>query len=336
MVGTPIVSSVAAKVALGVPAGSPSAACADQEPSAATLGSYRVSDTGSQNAPISEWNLIRDFKRYIQTTARCTFRIYGTRYEDGLAADDDRTIGYIHRWTPVYRSAVIAKFYLLEQYCKAHPTRYTMMTLTTAQDGDYSVSLRGGVTTIEESFKLLKEGFRGLTKWIRKHHPGLEYVWMLEPHKTGYPHMHVIFLGHIPEPSQAAIKALWSEKYIIGSYDNGVKFTTPPIQSIRNYLVKYIRKTLHGGKTGSKYEASTDGWTKGELLFNAVMWHNGYRLWGASAPLSRVMARPDAPQTDGSEWVFEFTELIDENQEPHVVRLADGYTIPPTRRQELT
>lgn len=33
-------------------------------------------------------------------------------------------------------------------------------------------------------------------------------------------------------------------------------------------------------------------WTDGELLFNAMVWATGTRMWGASKELTKVMRRP--------------------------------------------
>ncbi len=282
---------------------------------------------------MSDAALIRHFQEYIRTTAKCQFNIYGI--DDHTGIDDDHAIGYIHRWTPVYRSAIFSKFYQLQGWWEKNRTTATMLTLTTYQDGRYSVSCKGGVTTIEESFRLLKKGWMRLSMWLRKYYPTLEYVWMTEPHKTGYPHIHVLLFGTIPQVSQEKLRRLW-EKYGCGSYENGLKFTptTSEIKNVKNYLVKYIQKTFTGGKTGSKYAATTEGWSYGELLFNAVMWKNKFRLWGASAALSKVMAKcPDSTEhdPDKGEFMWEFTELQDEHGDTHVTGKAPWYNMQPMR-----
>ena len=289
------------------------------------LGSYRITDTERLSSTVN------DFKRYLASTAACHFNVHTTKWneEQQFPDENEREIEYIHRWTNTYRKSIIAKFYQLEEYFKERGCPpLTLLTLTTYQDGDYSVSMTGGITTIEEGFNILKKGWKWLSMWIRKHHPELEYITIMEPHKTGYPHLHVILFGTLPETSQKTIKSLWSEKYKAGSYDNGADFTISDpkegIKSIRNYLIKYIAKTLKDGKTGSKYNI-TEGWTKGELLFNAVMWKNKYRLWGASATLSKVMAQK--PAVGRSSQICDYTELIDENGESHVTYKREGYEI---------
>jgi len=238
---------------------------------------------------------------------------------NGEQENCDKYIEYIHRWTPAYRKAIISKFYQLQEWWEQNPTPITLLTLTTYQDGDYSVSVKGGVTTIEEGFDILKKGWRWLSMWLRKWYPDIEYVQIMEPHKSGYPHLHVVLFGELPDSAQETIRKLWSEKYKAGSADHGVDFSirSPDtgIKSIKNYLVKYIAKTLVNGKTGSKFEDEVNAWTPGELLFNATIKAHKWRLWGASLALSKVMAYKGSDLHD-YEWVY--TELIDENGDSHL------------------
>ena len=81
--------------------------------------------------------------------------------------------------------------------------------------------------------------------------------------------------------------------------------------------MKYIQKTLINGKTGSKFENEVNNWTPGELLFNATIRAQKWRLWGASLALSEVMAYKK-PTSECYEWVS--TTLQDENGETHLVR----------------
>jgi hypothetical protein len=55
------------------------------------------------------------------------------------------------------------------------------------------------------------------------------------------------------------------------------------IHPLRNYLMKYLAKTF--------IETIPD-WAPEELVFNAIAWWEGYRFFGCSRDLSRVMMRP--------------------------------------------
>ena len=83
--------------------------------------------------------------------------------------------------------------------------------------------------------------------------------------------------------------------------------------------------------------SDTNNWTNGELFFNAVIWKNQDRLWGASRDLSDAMKKPPVMiQTDSPEdWMLKnyqwtHTELKDSNGEIILIRKLEGYEIPDT------
>ena len=237
-------------------------------PVASGLGSYRITDRNPQKRPFSKRGLIQEFRNYLKTTSQCTFINHGLEWDDDNPPVPVRKeIGYIHRWTPIYRKAVIAKMYLLEKWYNDNPCDLTMGTFTTYQDGAYSERQVGKLTVLE-AFATLKKSWNLIRMYLRYYYPEISFVYMYEPHKTGYPHLHVLFFGNLPDEIQEKIKRLWSEKYKAGSYEHGVKFKKKDdIKSVRNYVIKYLAKILHS--TG-------DDWTDGELFFNAVIWKQGY------------------------------------------------------------
>ena len=275
------------------------------------LGSYRVTETQRQRS--------RLFRAYISRTHACKFHIHGKVSINGKQEISDKNVEYVHRWTAIYRKAILSKFYQLQDWWEKNPTPITLLSLTTYQDLKYRQNDDSPRLSIEEGFDTLKKGWRWLSVWLRKWYPDIEYVHIMEPHRSGYPHMHVILFGDLPVSAQEDIRRLWSEKYKAGSFEHGVDFSirSPDngIKSIRNYLMKYIQKTLINGKTGSKFENEINNWTPGELLFNATIKAHKWRLWGASLFLSKVMAYKKSEIVD-YEWIY--TELIDENGDYHV------------------
>ena len=117
----------------------------------------------------------------------------------------------------------------------------------------------------------MKDGWDKLSKILRKYVPDLTYIWVIEPHSSGYPHFHIILFAEIPESLQEKIKQLWSEKYKVGSKERGVDFSTrildEDINSLRNYLMKYIAK----GFVITNTKFSETFWTKEILVFNALI-----------------------------------------------------------------
>jgi len=255
----------------------------------APLGSYRLTNTDSKWQGLkktlievrkdpklhSYWKLAWDFVDYLSNMEKARFIASGFDLNKNTSKKNCGL--YVHRWTEIYRRRQLAKLYQLGW--KENRTSVTMMTLTTYQDGEYSLSIKGKPVTIEESFELLKDGWNKLSKILRKYIKDLNYIWVVEPHASGYPHLHVVIFTQLSDNLQNKIKKLWSEKYQTGSKDHGVDFTTrtpeEDIDSLRNYLMKYIAKGFVS--TGSKF--SETSWTKEELVFNALIWKNGFRTF---------------------------------------------------------
>jgi hypothetical protein len=154
---------------------------------------------------------------------------------------------------------------------------------------------------------------------LRNRYPGINYVWILEPHETGYPHCHLVVFREFSDTEQDEIKRLWSEKYHAGSYDRGIEVTSKrsdeSICSICNYLMKYMTKQFGDGN---------EPWTDGELLFNAPIWATGTRMWGASKELTKIMRRP----VNESDVTWDTVELLIPGAQLTVWSRNDGTPFP--------
>lgn len=234
---------------------------------------------------------------YIIRTAQVKFHAHGTRQDQETGEYDTETkpMEYAHRFTPTYQKGQIASFYQLEAWMKENPRHVTLLTLTAYQRGKASVQAKGHEVGILEAFDSLKWGWDCLSKILRKEAPGLDYVLVLEPHKSGYPHIHAFLLT--PEPLTQALqdkaRYLWEQKYKVGDREHGVdfSFSTPekPIASIRNYLSKYLCKAYY--QTVGKYPDtdSRNAMTPGRYVFYALVWKYHWRLVQKSNRLAQVM-----------------------------------------------
>ena len=271
----------------------------------APLGSYRLTHTTTVDSPFNSfpvllrqiridpilkkyWKLSRNFTIYLNQMDKACFIVSGFDQVKNRSASN---VGkYIHRWTPIYRKRLMAKLYLLDEWWKEHKGPVTLLTLTTYQAGAYSKSIKRGIVTIEDSFLLLKDGWDKLSKILRKYIRELTYIWVIEPHASGYPHFHIIVFNEIPKLLQDKIKQLWSEKYKVGSKEHGVDFSTripdEDIDSLRNYLMKYIAK----GFVITDTKFSETFWTKEILVFNSLIWKNGYRTFQPSRKLQQIIS----------------------------------------------
>jgi hypothetical protein len=214
-------------------------------------------------------------------------RGYDQRKED--LTDTEKP--YMHRWKPEYMKARIAKFYLLDDWAKNNPLPLSLLTFTTYHDSAYARRKRGKGNTIEESWDILKKGFRKSSLLIRnKIRKGVPYFWIAEPQpESGYPHIHAGYFTEFSVAEKDRLKNHWSRILKAGDYKHGLDFSfeqshkSGDVKSLKNYLMKYLAKTF--------IETIPD-WSPEELVFNAIAWKQGYRFFGCSLDLSHAMKRP--------------------------------------------
>lgn len=191
--------------------------------------------------------------------------------------DDIYNIPYTTRFSRQYRRKQIARMYRVEEYLKKENKHsvVTMLTLTGYQRG---LSRATVFSNIRTSLRLFLDRLRKMCRDI-------QYMWVMEPHRSGYPHVHVAIFGYVPQDVRDRLSRLWAEKYKVGSIAHGINFTMSNaregIKSVRNYLMKYITKGI-GGETR---------WTPEERLYFATAWDGHYRLISMSRSLSAFISR---------------------------------------------
>lgn len=276
-------------------AGGTRGASSQQDP--APLGSYTLTDTISalqktlsdvrNNPELRKFQpLCRKFVDYLRWMDSAGLQICGfnTRTNTGRTI----SMGMSHRWTRAYKNKLLAKLYLLDEYIKENPSAITLMTLTTYHDLKYREGDDSPRLSIPEAFAVLKTSWKKLSMIIRKKMPGTEYIWIVEPQKSGYPHLHVVLFADVSIGMQDGIKAQWA-KYQAGDYEHGAQFEIrqpeDSIESLRNYLMKYIAK----GFVSTESRFGDHRWTSAELVFNALVWDGNYRTFQPSRGLQQYM-----------------------------------------------
>lgn len=253
--------------------------------------------------------LASQFVNYLHMTDNAKISIEGLIRDKGRIYPKKKDIPYVHRWTECYLASRLAKLYKLEAWVKDNPVPVTMATYTTYHDYNKFGRLVNNGYSIEQCFRLLNEGLRNSIKLLRKMRGGVvNYIAVWEPHESGYPHVHVMFLTRLTDAEQEKLRLHWSEVLGVGDYEHGLNFSVDSvfqegeITSIRNYLMKYMAKTLYDGWRD---------WTPAELVFNAIAWggkrdvfkkKRHYRTFQPSRELSRVMA-PDDERNPWEMWV---------------------------------
>jgi len=200
-------------------------------------------------------------------------------YEEGELVPHKVDMPCENRWSESYLRRRIARLYSIDDWLQEQEIgKTTMMTLTLSH-GSLDSSL--GPITIPFAFRVLGKHWQKIRRRISVDLPGIQFVSIYEPHLKGhypgYPHLHVLYFGEIPEILQEHVKRLWSDKYKLGSYERGVTFsnTKEAIKSGRNYVMKYLWKQLTAGFTNPAV-----------IVFNAVAWKERFRLFSISPGLN--------------------------------------------------
>lgn len=213
------------------------------------------------------------FMNYIETTKQKRIKI------DALNKNDEMlymTMPYVHRWTEQYHNRILHKMYCLEKWYKENKPETTMITFTSKQKNK-------NIRTVWEK---IKKGFRKTLDIIRIifKEEGISYFWVTEPHKSGYPHIHLCLFTKITKEQKERIKEHWTKKQKIGSIKHGISFQEGnSIKSIKNYLLKYMTKSCN-------YSNITK-LNKGQKYFNMIAWDNNIRLIGFSRDISKTFTK---------------------------------------------
>lgn len=216
---------------------------------------------------------------------------------------DVRVLPYNHRWTAEYRKMLYAKLKdaerALDRIFGAGPTPTTLMTLT-ARQTDEKGNPRPPIDVLED----LMDGWDDFRKAVRRALPDwvrTEYLKVVEPHESGYPHLHVVIFGIATPTLQEKIDDLWVDKYGIGgadAHENAVELArgrTAQLQNPAQYLMKYLSKT-------AVREDGEKPTIRGFEAFSAVLLVTGRRQYSVSEGLSEAMRR-ESIESKG-EWMF--------------------------------
>lgn len=256
-----------------------------------------------------------DFVKYLDQCEQKGFMIKG--YDTKKGKIINLPMSYNNRWGPVRRMELSQKLDRLDFWFNANSDKeITMITLTAAHPDEVAVN--------NAWFQLNKS--RGkLIKLVKKYCGNPDYFWVCEPHPdkdAGYAHYHLAVFADVSnnvKDSQGRgmedkLRDLWSTKYKTGSHTYGLDFSKnkEEVKSLKNYLVKYLRPGFLLG-----------GWSIGTLIFNAHLWDNKFRLYGASKAISHMMSIKDESDNDivWLETRLKTVELTPENEEVEIDRV---------------
>jgi len=238
--------------------------------------------------PLMEYHdLAEKFCKYLKDCQDRNICISGYNTKTGKMVKVD--LDYDNRWNPNTRKKLSYKLDTLEEWFNLQAGRpVTLISLTS----DHKDSIRHQWEKINCSRTLL-------LKLIRKYFGDVDYFWVAQPQENGYAHYHLAVFAKIDNETkdkygqgiEDKFRNLWSEKYKIGSHTYGLDFKHKsgdnPLNNLKDYLTRYLRSGF-----------ALDDWSPAHLVFNALLWGTGYRLYGASKRISSIMKIEPQPQRE--------------------------------------
>lgn len=226
------------------------------------------------------------FTQYLKENENGVIRLDGYNQET-----EDFEVLYLpilHRWKKEYKKRVLAKTYKINDWYKKNKQPVTLITFTTRQQG----------LKIPDQIDLLKDSFNKIKKIMNKLFGRFPYIWVMEPHKSGYAHIHMLYFGkRLSKNNKDRIKDLWEKKYNAGTQlDFAYSKTQRSLNNAGGYVFKYIAKTLD-------FDLLKDRETGYYMLSSWVRemskrdtHYRGVRFWGASKDITAAMQADYEPR----------------------------------------
>jgi|GEM_PF-2252063 len=214
---------------------------------------------------LSDSEIISKFQAYLKQTELITIKITGIKEGELIGFD----MAYIHRWKEEYKKRLLAKFYKLDEWFASNNLDATFFTFTTRQQ-DFQFKA--------DQYTFLKKNFQKVRDNMRKMKGKFSYIWVAEPHKSGYAHIHMLAFTAFTDDEKETVKRLWCDKYNAGvrealdiqeikavdDFGEHQKTGSHRLQSPKNYILKYLKKTFNEKDTDLSY-----------FLFSATAWYMG-------------------------------------------------------------
>lgn len=252
---------------------------------------------------------LQNFLNYLSYTKKTKFQL--TLFTPELKREKIY-LDYYNRYSEKYFKSVYARLirfndnYVSDKISKNQVIYLYMLTLTIPQKNKTIFQCLEDLRTYRKTiFQYLRDE--------RKKKNSIEWLWFTEPHKSGYPHTHIMILSDNMNfsDSEQKLKSLWHVvsganyrhgldlRYIgaVGAVDD---LSGTPIANIVQYIIKYLSKSLM-----SSVDLPT-------LIFHsqvAKFYHpmpqypgrgsGAYRLWGYSVGLSPYLKKTKREPIEG-------------------------------------
>lgn len=250
---------------------------------------------------------LEKFLTYLTYTKRTKFQL--TLFTPELKREQV-IMDYYNRYSEKYFKSLYARLmrfnenYVSDKVSKGLTIYVYMITLTLPQK-------RKSIYCCLDELRTYRKDIFQYLRDLRKKNKSLEWIWFTEPHKSGYPHTHIMILSDSLDFNnhEKKLKSLWV-KVSSANYKHGLDFEYigvvgadkdgTPISNVVQYIIKYMSKSLM---------TSIDLPT---LIFHSQVakFYNpnprypgtgsgAYRLWGYSAGLSPYLKKVKKEPVEG-------------------------------------
>ena len=231
----------------------------------------------------SDFDLLEDFGVWLKKTdnAKIVLKKKGSK-DWGFSIEDILVLPYQTRFKKSYIRKTLWKFKLISRKYRDKP--YVHLTLTCYRSFPIPYAIR-----------VLKEGWNKLRTYLVKRHGLLPFLAVLEPHKDGYPHLHVLIFTSRYLINQRKLSVLW-QKYGVGRvvylkrYWNWGR-DSKGVYYLTKYLTKYFKdvpfvfKALNGQTSDFEVEFLK------EIVFFAWLWHGRVKTYSFSRCFSGLWVK---------------------------------------------
>lgn len=210
--------------------------------------------------------------------------------------NDIMVLPYNHRETEGYRDMTYAKLKRAEEALEAKfggpPIPTTWVSLTVDPTDSNGKPLPPGVVLdkLNESRDKLRKVIHRATKEPDSVLGGVdtEYITVIEPQQSGYPHLHTAIFGIASKKLADKIEDMWVEEYGVGERRaqnvEAIRGRSKQVRNVTQYLMKYLGKTtVRKGGDGQELESYK--------AFSALLWVTGKRQYSMSQWLSKAVSR---------------------------------------------
>ena len=263
-----------------------------------TLRREMMDPTVERGADSVRWDEARRrWRQYVEETAATSLVFEGP---DGQRGYSDRS----HRWSPEYQERQYARLKDMERGIEAfYSNPWTALLTFTASSDD--------VPNPVDHLEQLLDGRAAVIQALRRalEDRTWDYWWVLEPHESGYLHLHlaVVVEGAVPAVAfRPAVEAHLRQVPAAGREAHADAVEVKSGREIDN-MAAYLNSYLGG------YGTEALEMPENEQAAAAILWATGKRQIGASRRLRRFMQGNVMPEDSEEAW--EFVAILDADGE---------------------